>query len=99
MRLASRAPRQVPVLVGVRNSGATAVDLTLVTGSINLVEAFSYHMQNLSQSLYNYTVPPAAEVTLPYTFQVSPRLGAVKYQGAWWPVWGIVRALAANRQD
>jgi len=78
------------VLVGLRNGGAWPLNVTVVAGSINLPEAFSYmYLQNLTVAPFGLEVAAGQEVSLPYAFQVSPRLGAVKYQGACpgWAEW------------
>ena len=73
-----RAP-QVDVLVGLRNAREDAVNVTLVTGSINNPGFFPQYLQNLTVSQYSVEVPAGAEFTLPYTFQVSPNLGPMPY--------------------
>ena len=70
------------MIVGVRNLGSEALNVSLVGGSVNLVQSFGNYMQNLTIQPYNWPVPAGEEMSFPYMFQLDPRLGSVKYQGA-----------------
>lgn len=74
----------VPVLVGFRNGGAFALNVTAITGSVNLVESFGQAMQELSVTVVpgGVVVAPGSEQTLTYALRVLPKLGGANYTGA-----------------
>jgi hypothetical protein len=64
------------VLVGFRNLRDTAVNVSMVAGSLSQVGGYT---QDVGAVGYGLSVPAGAELTLPYAFAANPTLGALPY--------------------
>lgn len=47
------ASAQVETVVGVRNGASSAINITVLAGSLNNAKAFSQHFQNFSAQVYH----------------------------------------------
>ncbi len=76
----TRLPLQVHALVGLRNGGDSPLNVSYVVGAVSAPGVYPpQYIQNLSYAPFAMTVPADTEVTLPYSFQLSPQLGALPY--------------------
>ena len=64
------------MLVGFRNLRDTAVNVSMVAGSLSQVGGYT---QDVGAVGYGLSVPAGAELTLPYAFAANPTLGALPY--------------------
>ncbi|CAH9056662.1 unnamed protein product [Cuscuta europaea] len=66
------AGEESELLVGIKNDGESSLNVIVIHATLHLPYDHQYVVQNLSvQSFNNATVPPSAQATFPYIFDVS----------------------------
>ncbi|CAD7699658.1 unnamed protein product [Ostreobium quekettii] len=73
---------QIPVLLGFRNEGGEAVNVSAIMGSLNSAADFRVHYQNFSMQPLGVTVPPNVELTMEYLFRPDPALPPMEFRVA-----------------
>eukprot|EP00803_Ostreobium_quekettii_P002858 evm.model.scf_168.10 EVM.evm.TU.scf_168.10 scf_168:72336-75095(+) len=72
----------IPVLLGFRNEGDEAVNVSAIMGSLNSAADFRVHYQNFSMQPLGVTVPPNVELTMEYLFRPDPALPPMEFRVA-----------------
>jgi len=73
------AGEKLKVLMGMRNTGDTPMNVTHLAGSINAPQQWNYYVTNFTVGQYNVVIEPAKEASFEYQFYIDPQLAGHEF--------------------